>query len=216
MGETESPWPPGSISSFVTRRETSSYSAIEENLQSDFQSRAAVPGDGGNPGTVRGWLEHRSKISYAGQARWAWQVGAIWQCLIDNKPQEARARCAVLVAAADQSAVDGGSWLLAQTSLLEAPCPFASFNHHRPPGPGELHHSVLLDSRWIETYLAHIKELDGFQEAKRRLSGRQVQNQEPSSSTDPTSTPGAKGDPKGGKPKGGKGGKAQAGEQASQ
>ena len=178
------------------------YRNIEENLQTDFQSRAVGPGDGGHPGSVRGWLEHRSRISHAGQARWAWQVGGIWQCIIDNRIEEARARCAVLVAAADQSAVDGGR----QTALLEAPCPFSSFHAHRPPGPGELHHSVLLDNRWIETYLAHIKEIDTFQEAKKRLSGRQVQAQD-----DPPGRPPAD-DARGGKGREGKGAKGEKGD----
>ena len=138
------------------------YKAIECNLKEDFESRAALPGDGApTQGTIRGWLEHRSRISQPTQVRWAWAVGAIWQALIE----EARARCAVLIASADQCAVDGGSWVLGQVAMLEPPRPFSSFNLHRPPGPSELHHSTLLDGRWIEVYLAHVKELDSYPEA---------------------------------------------------
>ena len=56
--------------------------------------------------------------------------------------------------------------------MLEPPPLFSSFNLHRPPGPAELHHSTLLDGRWIEVSFAHVKELDPYHEAKKRLSNR--------------------------------------------
>ena len=167
-------------------------------------------------------MEHRSKISHAGQARWAWQVGGIWQCIIDNRIEEARARCAVLVALRQTSPrwmAGAGCWRKPHCSVGPGDgghpgAPWAAPRQphfelpwrHRPPGPGELHHSVLLDNRWIETYLAHIKEIDTFEEAKKRLSGRQVQAQD-----DPPRRPPAD-DARGGKGLEGKGAKGEKGD----
>ena len=55
-------------------------------------------------------------------------------------------------------------------------------------------------------YLAHIKEIDTFQEAKKRLSGRQVQAQD-----DPPGRPPAD-DARGGKGREGKGAKGEKGD----
>ena len=70
--------------------------------------------------------------------RWSWAVGAIWECLIQNNMKEARARCALLIAAADQTAIDSGSWLLSGVALLEPPPPFHAFAAHQSPAPQEL------------------------------------------------------------------------------
>ena len=150
------------------------YKTIEHNLREDFEGRTLGPGAGDGSGgcSIRGWLEHRSKINQYGTTRWSWILGGIWQSLIDGKVEEARARCALGVAAADQSAIDN-SWIIAQTALLEATPPFGAFSQHKPPTATELHHSALLDSRWVEVYLNHIKDLDAFQEARKRLSYKQ-------------------------------------------
>ncbi len=146
------------------------YSTIESRLQEDFASRPSQPGQPLGGATVRGWLESRSRIqNYIGHVRWSWNVGQIWQCLVDGKNQEARARAALLVAAADQAAVDNGSWLLSQVLLLESPPPYAAFQNHQPPTAHELPHSNLIDPRWMELFVSHVREVDSFQEAKKRL-----------------------------------------------
>ena len=85
------------------------------------------------------------------------------------KMEEARARCAVLIAAADQAAIDSGNWIMANVSLLEAPPPYQAFSSHTAPTLQELQHSSLLDPRWVEVFLGHIKEQDSYQESKRKL-----------------------------------------------
>lgn len=146
------------------------YSTIEDRLQQDFAARPSHPGQPLGGATVRGWLEARSRIqNYVGHVRWTWSVGQIWQCLVDGKTQEARARASLLVAAADQAAIDNGSWLLSQVLLLEGPAPFGAFQNHQPPAAHELPHSSLIDPRWMELLVSHVKEVDSFQEAKRRL-----------------------------------------------
>lgn len=82
----------------------------------------------------------------------------------------ARARAALLIAASDQAAIDGGSWLLSNVSLLEQVAPYQSFSSHQAPSSQELQHSVLWDPRWFELFLAHVKEMDSYQETRRKLS----------------------------------------------
>lgn len=83
----------------------------------------------------------------------------------------AGASCALLLSAADQSSIDGGSWLLAQQVLMESPPPYHSFATHQNRSIHERQHTALLDSRWLDLLLHHVKELDSYQEAKRRLGG---------------------------------------------
>ena len=62
-----------------------------------------------------------------------------------------------------------GSWVLGNIALLEPPPPYHLFSVHQQPGPMEMQHSALFDSRWTEVFLAHVKEMDSYQEAKRKL-----------------------------------------------
>lgn len=115
------------------------YESIEKNLEQDFMARPSQPGAPLGGGTVRGWLENRSRIQhYVGHIRWSWAVVGIWDALIANKPSEARARCALLLAAADQSSIDGGSWLLANVCMLENLPPYHAFVNHQHPTSQEL------------------------------------------------------------------------------
>ena len=147
--------------------------SIESNLCSDFAARPVRPGEPRSGATARGWLEARSRVqNYTGHVRWCWQIAGIWDCLMADQVEQARARCALLLSAADQASVDSGSWLLAQQVLLEGPPPYHSFSSHQAPSVHERHHTALLDTRWLDLFLHHIRELDSYQEAKRRLGGR--------------------------------------------
>lgn len=146
------------------------YQSIETNLLSDFHAQPASPGEPFGTATVRGWLTSRSRLqNFTSHVRWSWQVAGVWDALIRGAPEEARARCAVLIAAADQAAIDSGSWVMANVSLLEAPPPYQAFASHTAPTPQELQHSSLLDPRWVEVFLGHIKEQDSYQESKKKL-----------------------------------------------
>lgn len=173
------------------------YQVLESNLQSDFASRPIAPGEPMIAGTsVRGWLTARSRVqNYSTHVRWAWQVAGIWDCLIAGKIPEARARCGLLIAGADQASIDGGSWILSNVSMLESPPPFQAFAHHTVPGPAELHHSVLYDSRWMEAFMGYMKETESFLDAKKKLSTSKSSKE----TEDPK--PKAKGKGKGDKPK---------------
>lgn len=148
------------------------YRIMEANVQSDFLARPVQPGEPMTPGTtIRGWLSSRSRIQlYHNHVRWSWQVAGIWDCLIAGRHEEARARCGLLVAAADQASIDGGNWIVSNVALLESPPPYQNFSHHQAPSALELQHSVIYDPRWAETFLGHLKEVDSFVDAKRKLS----------------------------------------------
>lgn len=146
------------------------YEAIESNLVADFQSRPVSHGEPLGQGTVRAWLCSRSRIQqYTNQIRWTWAVSGIWDCLISGRTAEARARCSLLVGASDQSSIDGGNWLLANVALLEPSAPYHLFAHHQAPGVHDPQHSALFDSRWVEVFMSHVRELDQYQEARRKL-----------------------------------------------
>ncbi len=147
------------------------YQILEANMQSDYLSRPVGPGEPMNPGlTARGWLTSKSRIqNYPVHVRWAWQTAGILDCLMASRYEEARARAGLLLAAADQAAIDGGSWLLGSVALLENPPPYHLFSSHLPPSNMELQHSALLDPRWVETFLGHVKDVETYQEAKKKL-----------------------------------------------
>ena len=177
------------------------YTTVEAALLQDFQTRALRPGEPVQSGAVRGWLESRSRITnHQPHVRWSWAVGAIWECLIQNKVKEARARAALLIAAADQTSIDSGSWLLSGVALLEPPPPFHAFATHQSPAPQELQHSSLLDPRWMELFLSHVKELDTYQETKKKLSkpSAAVPRAEPEAKPKAKAKPKSKGKGKGG------------------
>ena len=150
------------------------YQVIESNLQSDFESRPVQPGEPLSAGTtVRGWLTAKSRIqNYQSHVRWVWQVAGVWDALIGGRQDEARARCALLVGAADQASIDQGSWLISSVSLLEAPPPYQQFANHVAPTLQESQHTVLYDHRWLDLFLSHLKEVDSYVEAKKRLGGK--------------------------------------------
>ena len=87
------------------------YQSIEANLQGDFLGRAASAGEPRVAGTtVRGWLTSKSRIqNYQQHVRWCWALGGVWDALIEGKVEEARARCALMMSAADQASIDGGN-----------------------------------------------------------------------------------------------------------
>ncbi len=147
------------------------YQALEANMQSDYLSRPVGPGEPMNPGlTARGWLASKSRVqNYPVHVRWAWQTAGILDCLMTSRFDEARARTGLLLAAADQAAIDGGSWLVGSVALLENPPPYHLFSTHLPPSNMELQHSALLDPRWVEIFLGYVKDVETYQETKKKL-----------------------------------------------
>ena len=179
------------------------YQAIEKNLQADWELNGAAPGLAVSQISARGWVEHRSRIqNYVGSVRPTWCLAGIWDCLRNNRVEEARARAALGVAMMDQMACDRGGWLLASETSLEPPPPYASFSLHTAPDAWELQHSRLVDSRWVELFLAKLKDLADYQEKQAKLTVRPRAGPDPSAKdTRPDPKQKGKGGAKGGKGK---------------
>ena len=101
----------------------------------------------------------------------AWAIAGIWDCLIEGRVHEARARAALSLASIDQQSLDSGSWILAQELSLEASPPMSSFQQKRsvPLDASESFHTKLIDARWADLLLHRVKELESYLEAKKKL-----------------------------------------------
>lgn len=93
--------------------------------------------------------------------------------LILGNYTKARARCAVLMLMLDQASIDRGNWTLAAELALEPGPPMSALSSHAGPAvhEGESPFSKLLDPRWAEAALAHLKDQDDYL-AKRRSVGK--------------------------------------------
>eukprot|EP00438_Fugacium_kawagutii_P016871 Skav223761 [mRNA] locus=scaffold521:339:1994:+ [translate_table: standard] len=176
------------------------YQCIEANMEQDWSNQAAMPGASASTITARGWLEHRSKLqNYQGPVRGAWLVAGIWDALRRQNVSEARARCALAVAAWDQNAIDRGGWLVSSELCLEEPPPFSSFAAHRPIEPWETPCTKLVDERWLEIILAKLKDLSDYQDRRQKLM---TGNRRSEDATNDKETKETTKDPKPKKPKG--------------
>ena len=162
-----------SLRALLTKNPRLIYQALEARMQEDWNTMSSVPGVAGSSSiSARGWLEHRSKIqgAYPSAIRAAWCLAGVWDCLQQNKIEEARARAALGVAQWDQQAVDKGQWLVAAEVGLEDGPPVSSFMGHRPLESWEAPHTRLIDGRWLELILAKLKDIADYQEKKQRLT----------------------------------------------
>lgn len=168
------------------------YRSIEDKLEEDFTHLRSAPNASGLAASSRGWVEHRSKLGhYPATIRMAWIIAGVHDALRAGDPEQARARCALALAAINQSALDQGSWTLAQEYLLELPPPYGSFVNRRLPDASEQVTTRLADERLAEVLMWRVKDRDSFAESKKRLNSKPLQPKAP-----PTSNPGAKAAPK--------------------
>lgn len=144
---------------------------IEKLMHEDMTCQTLGPGVTAPLTSARGWLEHRSRIgSYRTLAHGAWGVAGALDALMSGQIASARARLGVLMLQFDQSAIDRGPWYLASELSLEMPPPFAALEQHRVPNiqDGESPYSIL-DQRWAEVSLAHLKEQEDFLTRRKNL-----------------------------------------------
>ncbi|CAE7507505.1 unnamed protein product [Symbiodinium necroappetens] len=150
------------------------YSVVERLMLEDLTSRTLVPGMPRPELSARAWLESRSRLqNFPAAVRHAWGTAGILDALIANRPKEARARACLMILQADQVAVDRGGWALAAEASLELPPPFHQFAAHITPDPTEQPMSRLMDPRWGEIFLQHIKETDDYIDRRRKHGSRQ-------------------------------------------
>ena len=107
---------------------------IEKLMHEDMTCQTLGPGVTAPLTSVRGWMEHRSRIgNYRTLAHAAWGVAGAMDALASGNIASARARLGILMLQFDQSAIDRGSWYLASELSLESPPPFAALEQHRAP-----------------------------------------------------------------------------------
>ncbi len=133
----------------------------------------------------RAWMENRSRMgSHPGTINWTWVIAGIHQALIQQRPKEARARCALGLAAGEQVALDQGSWMLAWQLLREPVEPPVETISQRKvqttttTGTSLRPHTALADPRWVDVGMALIRDTDSFLESRQRL-GRRVKQDQP-------------------------------------
>ena len=148
------------------------WKSIEANMAKDFNLQSAMP-NASTGFSARGWCEHRSKIQpYIRTCRWVWGIAGILDNLRLNQVDQARARCCLLLAAAEQESLDHGSFLLSQEILMEPAVPISSFQNHVLPDAVEMATTRLLDPRWIEAFADRLKQLDSYVEMRKKLNLR--------------------------------------------
>ena len=151
------------------------FEALEKQLLLDFQvapPRPGVPHPAETGFTARGWLASRSRIqNYQTHVRWSWAMAGVWDDLRQGNPDRARARAGLMLAAADQASIDGGSWVMSTVSLLEGIPPYQDFARHTAPSASESQVSALYDARWTDIFLGVLRERDSFSDMKKKLQG---------------------------------------------
>ncbi|CAL1138310.1 unnamed protein product [Cladocopium goreaui] len=147
---------------------------IERQMFEDLNCLTLGPGMAAKGLNARAWVEFRSKVSnYRTSVYSSWSVAGILDSLISGNVAKARARACVLLLMLDQASIDKGSWTLAGELALEPPPPFSSFSQHQAPAihDGESPFSKLLDPRWAELAMTHLKDTEDYL-SKRRALGR--------------------------------------------
>ena len=155
---------------------------IEKLMMEDLLSRTIGPGMPLTELCSRAWVEHRSKIgAYKVAAHAAWGISGVLDDLIRGRTASARARSALLLLQLDQCAVDKGSWTLAAELSLEAGPPLSTLAQHSGPSiaEGEAPYSKLLDPRWAEISLAHLKEQESYLSTRRSLGKKFIEETDP-------------------------------------
>ena len=174
---------------------------LETNLERDFNILNQVPGSASVQVTARAWLEMRSHVqSFQTPVRLLWAVAGALDCMRQQKHAEARARLCLILAAGDQLSIDRGNWLVASEMLLEEGPPMAAFAQHALPQDHEAPFTNLVDGRWVDLFVAKLKDYEELAEKKRKLTTKKVMPPTP----EPTPKPALKGKAKG-KGKGGGG-----------
>ena len=142
---------------------------IETLMAEDLASASpgvAVPGQT----SARAWTEHRSRISSHATVAWAsWIIAGALDCLRTDRPQQARARLNIGLLMLDQMSIDHGNWVLSSELALEVPPPFHAYRQHEHQQSGQVY-SRLLDPRWAEVAIAHLKDQADFVEKRARLN----------------------------------------------
>ena len=172
-------------------------SLVEKLMMEDLLSRTLAAGMPEAELCARAWVEHRSRIgSYRSAAQSSWAAAGILDDLIRGRNASARARACLLLLQLDQAAVDRGSWVLAAELSLETGPPLAALGQHQGPAvsEGEAPYSRLLDPRWAEIALSHLRDTEDYVTKRRSLGAKKGALED----ADPKPKPAPKGKNRGG------------------
>eukprot|EP00435_Cladocopium_sp_Y103_P015201 s810_g3.t1 len=179
------------------------YLQVERLMFEDLNSQTLMPGLEPRGLSARGWIEFRSKIgSFKTAAYAAWSIGGILDALISDNVALARARACLGLLQIDQCSIDRGSWLLSSELSLEQGPPLTAMGQHVPPDPvqGDAPFSKLLDPRWAEVTLGHLRDQDDYLSRRRNLGKQNYvgKTNDASDQTDAKQRPKGKAKPKAG------------------
>ena len=150
------------------------HQVVERLMYEDLSSQTLGPGQQPAGLNARSWVEFRSRITNHKTGAFAsWAVAGILDALIIGNYSAARARACLALLQLDQASIDKGSWNLAAELSLEPGPPMSALGQHQGPNvsEGESPFSRLLDPRWAEVALGHLKDQEDYL-AKRRTLGR--------------------------------------------
>ena len=145
---------------------------VEKLMLEDLTHRVQAPGLPQATLNARAWVEHRSRLGpHKTAAYCCWSAAGILDDLIAGRPAHARAKAALLILQLDQTAIDRGSWVFSSELSLEQSPPFATLAGHTLPsiGEGESPYSHLLDGRWAEICLSHLRDTEDFVNKRKSL-----------------------------------------------
>lgn len=91
-------------------------------------------------------------------------------------PDQARARCCLMLAQYEQESLDHGSFLLAQEFSLEPAPPVSSFAQHVLPDPMEMASTRFFNQQWTEAFADRLKQVDSYVEMRRKLNAKPKAN----------------------------------------
>ena len=155
---------------------------VDKALADAFPSRPT-----GSQPTMREYVEHRSRFSsyHRNSLLTGWSVAGARDALRAGRPEEALARLDVFMIALEQSCIDGGSWLMGSELLWEPEPPYVASSVSTQSDSWKRPSSQLCDPTWAEVAYYRIRDLDEWDQRKKRLIG-----------------PGGKGNPRKGAPPG--------------
>ena len=174
------------------------YNNIEKFMYEDLASQTLGPGQQPLGLNARAWVEFRSRItSYKTGAHCAWCFAGILDAMVAGRYDLARARACLWLLQLDQAAIDRGNWTLAAGLSLEQSPPMTALASHQGPNvqDGESPFSRLLDARWAEVILGHLRDQDEFVTKRRNIgkqSNKNTEENEESSSWESRRRPKAK------------------------
>ena len=152
---------------------------VEKLMLEDLTLQTVMPGMPRQDFSARAWVEHRSRIgAYKSSAYLAWSASGILDDLVNGRVAHARAKTCLMLVMIDQVAIDRGNWALGAELMLEQGPPLSALASHTLPSiaDGESPFSRILDSRWAEVMLAHLKDAEDYVQKRKAIGKKSAED----------------------------------------